>query len=288
MFEQRNLKTDLVALALLGLTIFLGASLFSYDPADPPSRLVYPARSATLNVCGRSGAVASAVLFTGFGFGAYYILFSLAVVDSLLLFRREIGQAMLRGIGWLVSLVGFATLVAMLLPQWSPGPVIGSGGYLGAAGRGLLEMHFASVGAYILVVSLILGGLLLSTDYVLVRILAWTVGLPAKGLGRGVMRVGKAYGGKIVRRRSDLDSYAAAQQDDHSPPVHISGRTAENDAGREEKEPEENDAEQAVALAGAPNGRPETAEPVRVRKPAKNPREKALEEIKAADAKRKA
>ena len=50
----------------------------------------------------------------------------------------------------------------MAMPQLSPGPVIGAGGYLGAAGRGLLEMNFATVGAYIFTISLILGGLLLS------------------------------------------------------------------------------------------------------------------------------
>ena len=72
----------------------------------------------------------------------------------------------------------------MALPQFSPGPVIGSGGYLGAAARGLLQMHFATVGAYILTLSLILGGLLLCTDYVLVRLFAWLIGKPAHGFGQ--------------------------------------------------------------------------------------------------------
>ena len=39
MFEKRNLKCDLLALALLALAVFLSAALFSYDPADPPSSL---------------------------------------------------------------------------------------------------------------------------------------------------------------------------------------------------------------------------------------------------------
>ena len=49
------------------------------------------------------------------------------------------------------------------------------------------------MGAYILTVSLILGGLLLSTDYLLVRIFAWLVGKPTKNLGRGMFHVGAAY-----------------------------------------------------------------------------------------------
>ena len=62
------------------------------------------------------------------------------------------------------------------MPSWSPGPVIGSGGYLGALGAGLLEMHFATVGSLILATSLILGGLLLSTDYALMQVAQLVLG----------------------------------------------------------------------------------------------------------------
>ena len=92
MLEERDLKLDLVALGLLALTVFLAASLLSYHPADPPSTLVYPEQTETLNVCGRSGALVSRVLFGALGLGAFYLLFSLAVVDSLLLARREIDE----------------------------------------------------------------------------------------------------------------------------------------------------------------------------------------------------
>lgn len=284
MFEQRNLRTDLLALALLAFAIFLGASLFSYDPADPPSKLVYPPRSSTMNVCGRSGALASTLLFTAFGFGAYYLLFSLVVVDSVLLFRRTISQPILRLIGWLVSFVGFTALVAMAVPQWSPGPVIGSGGYLGAAGRGILETHFASVGAYIVAISLILGGLLLSTDYVLVRILAWTVGLPAKELGRGVVRVGKACTAKAAKRRSDLEPCFPSDIENRTLAVHINGRPNE-DAASDVEEEEAADEETAEGESAAGPDKPADAEKLlRVRKPAKSRREKEMEEIEAAAA----
>jgi len=158
MLEQRNLKLDLLALGLLALTIFLAAALLSYDPADPPSKLVFPERAETLNVCGRSGAVVSRMLFDALGLGAYYLLFSLVGLDAVLLARRTITQPALRTGGWLLSLTGVTTLAALAVPWLSPGPMIGSGGYLAAAGRGLLQMHFAAVGAYILALSLILGG----------------------------------------------------------------------------------------------------------------------------------
>ena len=75
MLEQRDLKKDLLALGLLALAVFLAASLLSYDPADPPSKLVYPERPEVLNACGRSGAFVSRCLFTALGLGAYYLLF---------------------------------------------------------------------------------------------------------------------------------------------------------------------------------------------------------------------
>ena len=281
MLEQRNLKIDLAALALLAVTVFLGASLLSYDPADPPNSLVYPTRTQPANICGRSGALVSAMLFDALGLGAYYLLVSLAVVDAMLLVRRGISQPVLRGLGWLLSLVGFTTLAAMALPQCSPGPVIGSGGYLGAAGRGLLEMHFANVGAYILVCSLILGGLLLSTDYVVVWLLAWGIGIPAKGLGRGVVRVGMAYSGKLIPRRSDLEPYA--EDAARAASVRISRRPAippaEEPAADATQVSQESAAADSEALART--AAPATL-PLRIRKPAKAQKEKILADLDAA------
>ena len=67
-------------------------------------------------------------------------------------------------------------------------------------------MNFATVGAYIFTVSLVLGGLLLSTDYLLIQLMAWIVGKPAKGIGQGMLQVGAA-AARQLKRRSDLDSY---------------------------------------------------------------------------------
>jgi len=240
MFEERNLKLDLLALGLLALTIFLAASLLSYSPSDPPSELVFPEQTETLNVCGRSGAMVGKMLFSAIGIGAYYLLFSLAVLDAVLLTRRTVNDPLLRAGGWLLSLAGITALAAMALPSASPGPVIGSGGYLGAAGRGLLEMNFASVGAYILATSIVLGGLLLCTDYVLVRILAWTVGRPVTGLGRGMIHVGGAYMGRFALGRDETEQYKheaekKEQEAEDDMSITIAGRSA---AGEDKQEDE--------------------------------------------------
>ena len=104
--------------------------VLSYDPGDPPSKLVYPERAEVLNVCGRSGAFVSRYLFSALGLGAYYLVLSLGVLDAMLLARRPLTQPITRLCGWLISLAGLTTFAAMAVPQLSPGPVIGAGGYL--------------------------------------------------------------------------------------------------------------------------------------------------------------
>ncbi len=287
MFDDRNLKLDLIALGLLAATIFLGGALLSYHASDPPSSLVYPPSCETLNVCGRFGAFISRHLFETIGLGAFYLLFSLAVADAFLLARREINEPLLRLTGWLLSLAGVSTLVAMAAPQWSPGPVIGSGGYLGAIGRATLETHCAAVGAYILTTCMILGGLLLSTDYLLVRLFAWTVGVPARGVGRTVLTAGRVYrqmqlekSGKVSKKakRTDLD------EDDIA--VKIAGRDlAEEEEEEEEWEyvDEEVDEEETEESEGNESTKP--ARELKIRKPKKTDRDEVIEQLEAAGSK---
>ncbi len=281
MFEQRKLKRDLLALALLALAIFLTAALLSYDPADPPSSLVYPPHFQIHNICGRSGAIAARLLFEALGIGAYYLIVSLAVFDAVLLTHRRVSQPWLRACGWMLSLAGLTSLAAMALPWLSPGPVIGSGGYLGATARGLLEMHFARLGAYIFAVSLLMVGLLLSTDYVLIRIIVWMISQPTKGLGRGVLQVSAAYAQKLGRRRSDLDGYQGDELGSNVA-VRISGRTSNEEDETDDPE-EEQPAEQPgigkQSVSVVPAGRLPMANPAAKSKQAD--RQKLIAEIEA-------
>ncbi len=283
MLEQRNLKLDLLALGLLVMTVFLAAALVSYDPADPPSKLVFPERAETLNVCGRFGAMAGRLMFGALGVGAYYLLISLAVLDAALLRRHKINQPMLRAAGWLISLVGVTTLAAMAAPQLSPGPVIGAGGYLGATGRGVMEMNFASVGAYILTISLIVGGLLLCTDYTLIRAVAWAIGKPVSRLHHGMMRVSSAYTRKLTKKRSDLDGW---DEEPGEPSVRISGRPGNTEKEEEEKEEQTDESEEIEdneqQEAETTPARKSFASMLRIARPKKTERDEVIEELEAA------
>src|SRR3954447_18122620 len=227
MFEDRSLKIDLCALALLALAVFLGVALWTYNPTDPPSTVVWPPRNVVHNACGSAGAFTAHYLFESLGVGAYYLTISLAVLTLLLLLHREIDQPVLRTFGWAISVVGLTTLVALSMPNSTPGPVVGAGGYVGAMGRTLLETHFAAAGSYIFALSVLLAGLLLSTDYFLFRAAAATTSIT----GRSLLHVGHL--GHVAKRaarvKSDVEDEVDVEEE------------AEEDEEEEESDEEESE-----------------------------------------------
>jgi S-DNA-T family DNA segregation ATPase FtsK/SpoIIIE len=206
--EEARRRLDLVALGLLAAHIFLAAALLTYDAADPPSTLTFPPRAHTANACGPLGAFVARGLFSGFGLGAYYLALSSGAVTVLLLLRRTIHGPAIRFLGWLLTLVALCTLASFSLSQLAPGPVIGAGGYLGAVGRGLLETHFARAGSYILIFSVLLGGVTLCLEGLIARSgrLAWRV---VHG-GLGALRSRAAEAEPEVKRRSKITLDPAA------------------------------------------------------------------------------
>jgi S-DNA-T family DNA segregation ATPase FtsK/SpoIIIE len=166
---------------------------------------VHPPADAISNACGHWGAFAADFLLTVLGVGAFYLLISLTVLDYLLLRRREISTPVIRLAGWLASLVGITTVAAILFPGVSPGPVIGSGGYLGALVKGLLQMHFATAGSLILAASLIAGGLLLCTDYVLLRMTIALVAYTLIGVGKSLKWLPAGSGKSTSKIEEDED-----------------------------------------------------------------------------------
>ena len=296
MLENRNLRRDLTALALLALVGFLSAALISYDPADSlpspvpplgllyqPDVLVHPPSGQVRNVCGTLGAVAANALFSWFGLGAYFLVASLAVVDAQMLLRRELDWLALRTVGWIASLFALTTIVSIALPTMSPGPVIGPGGYLGALGKALVEMHFATVGGLILSSSVALGGLLLATDYAFVRAAIWTV----QFVRRRARFAAAASAGKSAGKRSRTDLETPLPGDAASVPVKMRGKVREAVAAQDDTEPAEDepvtlkvvtasDRDEEAGVAKTRQDQPEN--PLRVKSPADRKKEAAERE----------
>jgi S-DNA-T family DNA segregation ATPase FtsK/SpoIIIE len=212
MLENRSMKLDVIALALAAVTVFLGVALWTYDRCDPPSTSVFPPSVEVHNACGTSGALFAHLLFQTLGFAAWYAELSLAVVTTLLLFRKQIDQPVLRAVGWVLSLASICTMAALVFEDATPGPVIGAGGYLGLLGKGMLTAHFATIGAFIVATSVLIAGLLLCTDYVLLRAAAGS----ALFASRGLSQAGKLGNAAADRVKEQRQAALAARSDDES------------------------------------------------------------------------
>jgi len=295
---KRSLRLDLFALTLLALAAFLGTALLTYDAADPPGRLVYPNTEAIQNACGRAGALTAHFLLAGLGLGSYYLVLSVAVLGCCLLGWRGVTQPSTRLAGWLISLMAVTTLIAMLMPSASPGPVIGAGGYLGAMGQGLLEANFAATGAYILLAALLAAGLLLCTDYLLFGLTAQAAKMPLRVAGNGLAQAHSAYRQK--RQPAEDEAEAEDEEEDELEDEQYEEED-EDDAEYEEdeeydEEEEEDEQPLPVKIAGKSEADEEAEAPAKpsavggriaaalgIKKRRKNDeRQQVIEEIEAA------
>jgi DNA segregation ATPase FtsK/SpoIIIE, S-DNA-T family len=188
MIDYRRLRTDLLAVGLLATIVFVVLSLYSYDPADPPSTLVYPVNPQVTNICGPVGARLAWGLHAGLGYGAYALAAALLLFDLRLFSRRGLSDPLLRCLGWALILVAFA-LGIHLLPLPLPGEhVVGHGGYVGAVGSTLLQDHFSTGGTGIIVATIALAGMLMASETAVLSLALAPLLLPLRPIGRRVFR----------------------------------------------------------------------------------------------------
>ena len=184
--NTRKIEFDLEAVILSAVCVFLWLSLLSYDPADIGGTLprpfngllkfetaVYPLNEQPTNWCGWWGACASQLMVQALGIGSLLVVTGLSVL-AVWMFRVQSNYVRAsRQFGWLLVIVATTTLVALMRWNTPLSSVIGSGGYLGAMASTWLNEHFAIVGSVILATTVLIAGLLLSTDYMVVRAAAW-------------------------------------------------------------------------------------------------------------------
>lgn len=182
MTTQRKLHYDLFVVVLLAAIVMLMASLATWDPADPVAlanlfpasvyqhdQLVWPANPQVTNACGALGALVSDILLNSLGICAWFVVLGLVTLEIALLRQQAVMAPWLRTIGWMLSLVGLASLSSQLFPAaWFP-PVVGPGGYLGALCFGLLRMQIATAGAVIVSLAITLTGLMMWSEYLIFR-----------------------------------------------------------------------------------------------------------------------
>ena len=248
MNENSRLKTDLLALGLLAVTVFSGLALASYDPADPPASVVYPAREITLNTCGAVGALVAHSLLNTFGMGAWFVLLSAALVDISLFARRQPADPTLRTFGWFLMVVAVCIACRLVGPGWGRVPMIGSGGYVGVFGLELLEQQFSFTGTLLIVLTLFSTGSLLAADRFMYTLLRFVFAFPLKVIRPLTSTTAKAARllSEPFRRRATVTPETGAVA------VVQTEVEAESSFEESEPEPEEPAEEQPVAIVSPP------------------------------------
>ena len=182
MSEERKIRNDILAIALLAVIIFLVASVATYDPADPafsaspllnhlyqPDQLYFPPSTEFNNACGRIGAWTSDMLINTLGVGAYFLIIGLISMEIGLFKRDPIEGPWVKTGGWVLSLGAMTTLASFLLPGQLFSQLIGPGGYLGALGKGILASQLGITGSMIFALTMLVAGMMMWTEYMVFR-----------------------------------------------------------------------------------------------------------------------
>jgi len=180
MLNYQRIQNDLFAVAMTGATAFVGMSLLSYSPADLPSTVSFPPSAEVANLCGPVGSSIAHALLTSTGIGAWFVLIGMVSVTVALFKREDIDDRISRWLGGFLIAMAGCVGIQMLLPGITPGPVYGSGGYIGALGAMILLHEFSWAGSLTLIGSMLVGGFLLASDTYAVRALATVLSVPAK------------------------------------------------------------------------------------------------------------
>lgn len=182
MENQRSVRWDVAAVVMFAASALVWLSLLSHDAADnlgdlpqvvksiyTPMVPAYPSNQTIQNSCGYVGALVSDLLLQATGIGAYMIA-GLMVLSGIVMLRQKPWASSLgRSMGWSLILLSVCCIPGRFGLQPSIPVPIGAGGYLGTLCNLWIDNHLAHAGGTILVLGIFVGGMLLSTEYALVR-----------------------------------------------------------------------------------------------------------------------
>lgn len=162
MFNYERFRNDVLALGLLALVVFVGLSFVSYDPADPPSDLVFPTRNTPINICGSTGATIAFYAKQLMGAGVWMVLAAMIAWDVSLFSRELPKRNWLALAGTLLFVLSSCAALQLALPTFNSGSMYGSGGIVGAWLSSGLSGAFSSAGVFLLIGCGMISGWMLS------------------------------------------------------------------------------------------------------------------------------
>ena len=167
--EELQILRKLGWVLLLGLLLFLTASLVTFNPADHPGRSVWPLNEQIHNACGRAGALIAFYSFEMIGVGAFMPLVGLAVFLIVTARGARVSHPALRMLGLLIMACAIAAGQNLVLPRFTSFPE-GSGGLLGITATFYLQQHFGWLGTLFVILAALAIGAIVSFDTALAGI----------------------------------------------------------------------------------------------------------------------
>jgi len=157
-------------LFLTGAVILAWLSLLTFDPTDPPSTAVYPAKAEVANLVGSVGAHVAYTLRYWFGGGVYMALLFASVAAFILVTGGRINDVPWRGVGLMLLVAAASAAIYLMGPDSANELARGKAGVLGIGLGQILRTHFAPVGAWLLVGIALCLGLMLAADNLVLKL----------------------------------------------------------------------------------------------------------------------
>jgi DNA segregation ATPase FtsK/SpoIIIE, S-DNA-T family len=123
-------------------------------------------------------------LIDALGAAVVVLLFGSIVVSVSLLRRRRISVSLMRTTGWVILTAGVAVAADWVGPERIPGPVVGSGGSVGAFASFWLDDHFERTSAILVQIAASSLGLVLVADWLVMAIVR-----VLRRIGRATLRM---------------------------------------------------------------------------------------------------
>jgi S-DNA-T family DNA segregation ATPase FtsK/SpoIIIE len=173
--ETENGKTEQIR-EISGVFLFLGAlflviALATHSAGDW-AQVSYPVNAEVQNKCGKIGAGVSYWMFKQFGLTAYVIASLMGLWGVMIFLRKAIKDFWLKMAGAVLLVASSATFFGLLTPKdyeksWLYASLrnLGAGGDFGASFAKGLSANLGSAGSYIAVAFVLIGSLLLGTDW---------------------------------------------------------------------------------------------------------------------------
>ncbi|MFA5793814.1 MAG: DNA translocase FtsK 4TM domain-containing protein [Candidatus Brocadiia bacterium] len=194
---------EIISIALILFSLFALIALFTYNVGDYPD-YKFPANETTHNKGGSIGAFLSNELFFFFGLASYIIILMLGFWGVILLLRKKITALAVKIIALVLFLTAAITMAGLVTPADYSSPRMHT--YGGVAGDQMAQItvnYFGSIGSYILALFILIGSVLLATDW-----LAYDILIRGGKLGR------KIFGGMFKGIKSLMDNLKKDRQRD--------------------------------------------------------------------------